>query len=151
VALHAAFAAAAERDQAEALAMAQAQTEAANTTIVRLQNALQQADGPDAAQQQTITTAAQEQQDLTAKLAAERARVAQLTAIVQSSDDALADLHAALIAARADVAAKSEAMALQAERIAELEFRQRQARDELRRFEGQMDLIKDLLLRGERL
>lgn len=90
-------------------------------------------------------------QSMASELSAAQARSAQLSALVQSSDDALADLHAALSLARAENAEKTEAAALQASRIIELEFRQRQARDELRRFEGQMDLIKDLLLRGERL
>lgn len=63
----------------------------------------------------------------------------------------LADLRHALTAAQTEAAARSEFVQRQAARITELEFRQTQAREELRRFEGQMDLIKDLLLRGERL
>jgi len=42
-------------------------------------------------------------------------------------------------------------MATQTARIKDLEFRQTLTRDELRRSEGQLDLIKDLLLRGDRL
>lgn len=62
-----------------------------------------------------------------------------------------AELTASLHQSRTETAAKTQALARQADRIKELEFRQGQAREELRRFEGQMDLIKDLLLRGERL
>ena len=45
----------------------------------------------------------------------------------------------------------AETAAKQVERIKELEFRRDLARDELRRSEGQLNLIKDLLLRGDRL
>lgn len=47
--------------------------------------------------------------------------------------------------------AASQTIARQSERIKDLEMRQNLAREELRRYEGQMDLIKDLLLRGDRL
>ena len=53
--------------------------------------------------------------------------------------------------AKTEASLTTDTLARQAERIRELEFRQTLARDELRRSEGQLDLIKDLLLRGDRL
>lgn len=47
--------------------------------------------------------------------------------------------------------ADAATIARQTDRIKDLDLRQGLARDELRRSEGQLDLIKDLLLRGERL
>lgn len=91
----------------------------------------------------------------------QRLRVAELEALIVDLSDRLALAEARNLAdqqaqatdthARAEVAVASQTITLQAERIKELEFRQILARDELRRSEGQLDLIKDLLLRGERL
>lgn len=91
-----------------------------------------------------------------------------LQAQVRALESALAERDQALAVAGADRAALAlqlqqsqtdpRASAEQAhtvarlnDRIRQLEHRQGLARDELRRSEGQLDLIKDLLLRGDRL
>lgn len=84
---------------------------------------------------------------------------------IRTLDAALAERDAALAAALADVATlhllrdaqtegrpdQDQTITRQNDRIRQLEHRQSLARDELRRSEGQLDLIKDLLLRGDRL
>ncbi len=61
------------------------------------------------------------------------------------------DLETKLAVTVAESSKVAEMAAVQAERIKELEFRRELVRDELRRSEGQLNLIKDLLLRGDRL
>lgn len=110
----------------------------------------------------TIAALTRQMQDQTAALSAQTAQqglhVADLQAVIADLQEQLATLNARKTTeppvdnrARAEAAIAAQTIALQTERIKELEFRQTLARDELRRAEGQLDLIKDLLLRGERL
>jgi chromosome segregation ATPase len=62
----------------------------------------------------------------------------------------LSNLETRLANSLSEAALSAERATSQAERIKELEFRRDLTRDELRRSEGQLTLIKDLLLRGDR-
>ena len=62
----------------------------------------------------------------------------------------LSSLETRLANSLSEAALSAERATSQAERIKELEFRRDLTRDELRRSEGQLTLIKDLLLRGDR-
>ena len=86
-------------------------------------------------------------QELTAELATSGAQAAGYQQRITALEAAIASVKSA----PDPQASATQTIADQAQRIKDLEFRQTLARDELRRSEGQLDLIKDLLLRGERL
>ena len=79
--------------------------------------------------------------DMTAVIADLRQQLA--TATARQSTEPPADSRALTVAV--------QTIAQHAQRLKDIEAHQTRARDEFRRAEGQLDVIKDLLLRGERL
>jgi FkbM family methyltransferase len=143
----------------------------AQSRISTLEATLQQAQGDLTEAQHRAQALEVAEQDLLAQVATSAARIDDLEAVLGSTRETLtartaekdaavasareqaqtmADLHKALEAARIENSRSAEENGKLAERIKDLEFRRDLAKDELRRSEGQLTLIKDLLLRGNR-